>query len=332
MSALTPSPEQAEILTLGLDTIRIRAGAGTGKTTTVAMVISNLISEHSLDPERILGITFTNKAAAELADRVRSTITGVVDEGRQVEVHTYHGFAAQVLSEFGSLAGVDNRVKIITPTFSRQILSETFNHTSYQHLDITNITTLDKIRGLGDRLGDHLLDPGDLLVDIHPQDEIWDSRLEMLETLVRYGEDKRRLGVVDYGDLVTLSTEILRSFPGLAAEIRKRYQVVVLDEYQDTNPGQRVLLTTIFDDGFPVIAVGDEDQTIYEWRGASSENFELFPTHFRGAGGQPALDRSLTLNRRSAQVILDVANEIRRRGESRRRAARGTRSRRCTVR
>jgi len=311
MSPLTPSLEQAEILALGLDTIRIRAGAGTGKTTTVALVISNLIAKHSLDPERILGITFTNKAAAELADRVRSTIVGVVDEGRQVEVHTYHGFAAQVLSEFGALAGVDGRVNVITPTFSRQILSETFNHTTYQHLDITNRTTLDKIRGLGDRLGDHLLEPGDLLAQVHPEDETWDSRVEMLETLLKYGEDKRRLGVVDYGDLVTLSTRILHAHPGLATEIRNRYQVVVLDEYQDTNPGQRVLLTTIFGDGFPVIAVGDEDQTIYEWRGASSENFELFPEHFRGIDGRSARDRSLTLNRRSAQPILDVANEIR---------------------
>ncbi|MEX1133827.1 MAG: ATP-dependent DNA helicase [Acidimicrobiia bacterium] len=312
MRPLTPSPEQAEILTLGLDAVRIRAGAGTGKTTTVAMVISNLIANHSLDPERILGITFTNKAASELADRVRSTIAGAVDEGRQVEVHTYHGFAAQVLAEFGALAGVDSRVKVITPTFSRQILSETFHRTTYQHLEITNRMTLDRIRGLGDRLGDHLLEPQDLLGEEHPDDETWGSRVEMLETLQRYGEDKRRLGVVDYGDLVTLSTRILRSHPGLAAEIRDRYQVVVLDEYQDTNPGQRVLLTTIFGEGFPVIAVGDEDQTIYEWRGASSENFELFPLHFRGADGSPARDRSLTLNRRSAQTILDVANEIRR--------------------
>jgi DNA helicase-2/ATP-dependent DNA helicase PcrA len=276
------------------------------------MVISNLISNHSLDPERILGITFTNKAASELADRVRSTIAGAVDEGRQVEVHTYHGFAAQVLSEFGALAGVDSRVKVITPTFSRQILSETFHHTTYSYLDITNKGALDKIRGLGDRLGDHLLEPENLLGQIHPDDDTWNSRVEMLETLVKYGEDKRRLGVVDYGDLVTLSTRILLTHPGLAEEIRNRYQVVVLDEYQDTNPGQRVLLTTIFGDGFPVIAVGDEDQTIYEWRGASSENFELFPTHFHSADGQPVRDRSLTLNRRSAQPILEVANAIRR--------------------
>lgn len=311
MSALRPSAEQQEILDLGLDTIRIKAGAGTGKTTTIAMVIANLVDGHGVDPERILGITFTNKAASELADRVRSFLGPTVEEGRQAEVHTYHGFAAQVLSEFGALAGVDNRVRVITPTFSRQLLSETFHHTTYQHIDITSRGWLDKIRTLGDRLGDHLLTPARLLAASHPVDDIWPTRVEILHTLQRYDEDKRRLGVVDYADLVTLSTELLTRHPELAREIRDRYQVVVLDEYQDTNPAQRMLLTTIFDHGFPVIAVGDEDQTIYEWRGASAENFELFAGHFAAPDGRSAHDRALTLNRRSAPAILEIANQIR---------------------
>jgi DNA helicase-2/ATP-dependent DNA helicase PcrA len=134
----------------------------------------------------------------------------------------------------------------------------------------------------------------------------------MAETLTRYNEAKTELGVVDYSDLVTLSTLILRDHEGLARTVRDRYQVLVLDEYQDTNPAQRVLLTTIFRDGFPVIAVGDEDQTIYEWRGASAENFEQFLSHFPTAEGAPAHDRSLTLNRRSGPGILQIANEIRR--------------------
>ncbi len=317
MSDLKPSPEQQEILDLGLNTVRIRAGAGTGKTTTVALVIANLVENHRVDPERILGITFTNKAAAELADKVKEFLGTSVDEGRQAEVHTYHGFAAQVLGEFGALARVDGRVRVITPTFSRQLLTETFHHTSYDHLDITYPGSLDKIRTLGDRLGDHLLTPAHLLAGTDMSGDTWAKRIEMLETLQRYEADKRRLSVVDYADLVTLSTGLMARHPELAREIRDRYQTVVLDEYQDTNPAQRALLTSIFTDEFPVIAVGDEDQTIYEWRGASAENFELFAQQFRAPGGAPAHERALTLNRRSAPLILEVANEIRRRANPR---------------
>ena len=313
MSAFTPSTEQKAILDLGLDSVRIRAGAGTGKTTTVALVIANLVAAHGIDPERILGITFTNKAASELADRVKTFLGPAIDEGRQAEVHTYHGFAAQILAEFGALVGVDSRVRVITPTFSRQLLIETYHHTSYAHLDITNRRGVDRIRTLGDRMGDHLLVADDLLPQADPSQEVWALRCEMLETLRQYEADKRRLGVVDYSDLVTLSTTLLNRYPELAAEIRDRYQAVVLDEYQDTNPAQRALLTTIFGNGFPVMAVGDEDQTIYEWRGASAENFELFFEHFPAPGGRRAHERALTLNRRSAPVILDVANQVRRR-------------------
>ncbi|MGD2059707.1 MAG: ATP-dependent DNA helicase [Acidimicrobiia bacterium] len=312
---LTPTREQQDILDLGPTSIRVRAGAGTGKTTTVALVIANLVENHGIDPERILGMTFTNKAAAELAERVSQLLPESIDQSRQVEVHTYHGFAAQVLSEFGVLAGVDARSGVITPTFARQMIRDVFLDEPHTHLDMTNRHTLNQIRKLADQLGDHLLRPEAVrrAGEIHDDDDVWAARLEMVETLARYNEAKTELGVVDYADLVTLSTLVLREHPGLVPTIRDRYRVLVLDEYQDTNPAQRVLITTIFGDGFPVIAVGDEDQTIYEWRGASAENFERFLSHFPTGEGTPAHDRGLTLNRRSGDGILHVANEIRRR-------------------
>jgi DNA helicase-2/ATP-dependent DNA helicase PcrA len=310
--SLAPSPEQQAILDLGLTTIRVRAGAGTGKTTTVAMVIANLIDHHGVEPEQILGITFTNKAAAELADRVRETLGSEVDLARQPEIHTYHGFAAQILAEFGPLAGVDNRSKVITPTYSRQLMSETFFHRRYTYLDITYGGNLDRIRALGNRLGDHLLTPEDLLeAGEEREDEVWMKRMEMAETLQAYNEEKRRLRVVDYADLITLSARIVNTHPSLAQAIRDRYRALILDEYQDTNPAQRILLAAIFGDGFPVVAVGDEDQTIYEWRGASARNFVDFPQHFKTPEGERAHERGLTLNRRSSQQILDIANEVR---------------------
>jgi DNA helicase-2/ATP-dependent DNA helicase PcrA len=308
---IIPSEEQLRILELGLTSIKIRAGAGTGKTTTVAMLIANLIATEDLEPEQVLGITFTNKAASELADRVRS-IAGTEEPGRQVEVHTYHGFAAQVLAEFGPMVGVDTRLKVITPTFTRQLLSETYHRRDYAHLDITSTHSLDRIRRLGDRLGDHLLTPQDIL-GIPAVGEVEMARHEMAATLAVYEAEKRRLGIVDYADLVTLSTLIVRDHPELAGLIRDRYRVVVLDEYQDTNPAQRALIAAIFTNGFPVVAVGDEDQTIYEWRGASTENFEQFQTHFPRPDGHLAHLETLTLNRRSTKKVLDVANAVRQR-------------------
>ncbi len=310
---LRPTPEQQAILDLGPTSIRVRAGAGTGKTTTIAMVIANLVSNHGIDPELILGMTFTNKAAAELSSRVASLLPDNIDRSRQVEVHTYHGFAAQVLAEFGVLSGVDARAGVVTPTFARQIIRDVFFHRPYTHLDMTYQGTLDSIRRLGDQLGDHLLVPEQLIHagGIHAGDEVWDQRIEMAETLVDYNRAKRQLGVVDYADMVTLSARVLQENPALAETVRQRYRILVLEEYQDTNPAQRVLITTIFGMGFPVIAVGDEDQTIYEWRGASPENFERFIEHFPTPPGDPAHDLSLTLNRRSGPGILDIANVVR---------------------
>lgn len=312
---ITPTTEQRRILDLGPTSIRVRAGAGTGKTTTVALVIANLVEHGGVEPERILGMTFTNKAAAELAHGVARRLPDSVDQSRQVEVHTYHGFAAQVLSEFGPLVGADTRSGVVTPTFARQLIRDVFYDHGHEHLDMTNRQTLDQIRRLGDQLGDHLLRPEDVIraAAIHDGDETWAARVEMAETLARYNQLKSELRVVDYADLVTLSTRVLQEHPALASTVRDRYQVLVLDEYQDTNPAQRVLISTIFGDGFPVIAVGDEDQTIYEWRGASAENFERFIDHFPTADGERAHDEGLTLNRRSGQGILDVANVIRRR-------------------
>ncbi len=311
MSGPSPSAEQQSILDLGLTSVKVRAGAGTGKTTTVAMVIANLVASHGVEPEQVVGITFTNTAAAELADRVRE-LSGVADPARQAEVHTYHGFAAQLLAEFGPLAGLDTRFGVITPTFARQILKDVVMRSSPADLNITWDGTFDRIRMLRDRMGDHLLTPADILA--HEDDtEKGQLRREIAEILAGYSEEKRRLGVVDYADLVTMSAGLMTDNPDLAALVRGRYRVVVLDEYQDTNPAQRVLLRAVFGAGFPVIAVGDEDQTIYEWRGASAENFERFEEHFPRPDGGRAHLRSLTLNRRSTSTILEVANVIRRR-------------------
>lgn len=311
MSEFIASAEQQAIIDAPNGPMRIAAGAGTGKTTTLAHRIARLI-DGGTDPERILGITFTNKAAAELADRVGEVLTGVVDPARTVDIHTYHGFAHQILTEFGPLVGIERDTQLITPTFARQLYHDAIEGGVYQKLNVTWAGILDRPARLGAALSDNLATADDLAAMAPSEpDDLWIERLELLGLIGRYEAEKRRLGVADFGDLIGRAHEFAARFPDLADRIRGRYDAVFLDEYQDTNPAQRELLRLLFGNGFPITAVGDADQTIYEWRGASLANFAGFSEHFPTADGSPSPTLPLTVNRRSGQQILDLANRVR---------------------
>lgn len=306
-----PAPEQQAVVDYPLAPVRVAAGAGTGKTATIAMRIVRLVTELGIEPEAILGITFTNKAAAELGDRIRTALGSAVDSGREVEVHTYHGFAHQILREYGALVGVERGTGLITPTFSRQLIEVVMAGVDLPALNPANRANVDDIRSLGSSLGDNLLVPQDIKIPDPPPNKGWESRTSLLTALVSYQQEKTRRGVIDYSDLILAAFRLVDNFPEVAREIRSRYRAVMLDEYQDTNPAQRELLRKLFGGGFPVTAVGDVDQTIYEWRGASPHNFSHFPDHFLTGEGKTAATLPLTLNRRSLPVVVNVANAVR---------------------
>lgn len=308
-----PSTEQAAIIESPVASTRIAAGAGTGKTTTLARRVVHLVRDQQIAPEAILGITFTNKAAQELSDRIRSALAGTLEPGREVSVHTYHGFASTILQEFGALVDIERDTDLVTPAFSRQMLTEIAARSAYRFFDPTTRGAIERLRRLGSQLSDNLLLPSELEPpgQVAPDDEVWGERLEMLATLELYEREKRRLGVADFGDLILRAHRLVSTHPDIADAISGRYEAVLLDEYQDTDPGQRELLRELFAGNTPVMAVGDADQTIYEWRGASKANFERFSEHFAPNDGSPVAAFPLSLNRRSGPEILAVANEIR---------------------
>jgi len=312
MTPIEPTPEQRAIVEHPMGPLRVTAGAGTGKTTTMALRLAHLVEANDLDPEQALGITFTNKAAGELAARLREYLPGFSAEGREVEVATYHGFAHGLLREFGPLLGVPRDVQVITPGYVRQLLRDALGAKVRTHLDLTVPgRRTDELVRLSSALGDHLTDPEAVREHLVGVPEVDDTRGEMAEAIAAYRDRKRQLGVVDYADLVTLAHGLLTGLPEVAERIRGRYRVVLLDEYQDTNPGQREMLRALFGGGFPVTAVGDSDQTIYEWRGASPANFDRFPEHFPLASGKASHSLDLSTNWRSAASIVDVANRVR---------------------
>jgi len=310
------TPEQQAIVDYPLAPLRVAAGAGTGKTTTIVLRLKALIA-NGIEPESALGITFTNKAAGELSDRLRIEFPDLTADGREVQVSTYHGFAYEVLREFGALVGVERDTTVIGPAHQRQLIEEGLGAVPYDNLDLTYPRGIvDKAFTLAGQVGDNLLDAADVRSAAptrENRDEVWETRLELLSLVDSYARAKASIGVVDYGDLVGRAHRLVIRHPSIAERIRSRYQVVLLDEYQDTDPAQRELLRSVFGDGFPVTAVGDSDQTIYEWRGASRLNFDGFVHHFANADGTDATTLPLTLNRRSDRSILEFANSIRRR-------------------
>ena len=313
MSDFPLTPQQRAVVAYDLLPLRVAAGAGTGKTSTIARRLQSIVAS-AIPPEAALGITFTNKAAGELSDRLRSLLPELAQTGREVEVTTYHGFAYSLLQEFGAFVGVERDAAVIGPGYVRQLLHDGLGSEVFAALDMTSPPhRVSEAATLAGQLGDNLKTTADLLAAApEPADEVWGARLELARIIAGYEEEKRRLGVVDYADLIRLAYRLVADQPSIAARVRSRFAVVLLDEYQDTAPAQRKLLEAIFGDGFPVTAVGDSDQIIYEWRGASLANFEGFPTDFATPDGTPAITLPLTINHRSTRRILDAANEVRR--------------------
>lgn len=306
-----PSPEQEQVIHHGLEPLRVTAGAGTGKTSTLAYRMVRLMDRFGIRPHEVLGVTFTNKAADELGQRIRRILDQAPGPGEGVNVSTYHGFAMRLLATYGALVGMERDTRIITPVLSRRILRECVAEAPFELVDASNTTrVVDDLLKLSGELADNLLRPH-ALIEAPAPGEVETRRAELAKALVSYEEAKLRLGVRDYGDLIRLAVELAGEHPFVADRIRDTYRCVLLDEYQDTNPAQQELFALLFGHGIPVTAVGDLDQTIYEWRGASPANFGSFPTRFRRRDGSEPLTLRLTVNHRSGRRILDLSNRIR---------------------
>ena len=317
-----PSEEQLAIISYKDEPLRVAAGAGTGKTTTIVARIAHLV-ESDLDPARILGVTFTNKAADELNQRVLAAI-GSDQDDRVPEISTYHGFAASILDEFGAHVGYDRSAMLMDEGHRSELASRVLRSVHTPELDLTSLPTRrNEMLTLASSLTDNLIGAeavrhaapvGLETIPLDDADQFtraWRKRLALIEAVEIFEDEKRRLGLLEYGDLIRLAVQVVQDSPSVANEISARYDAVVLDEYQDTDPAQRQLLTALFASRVPVIAVGDTDQTIYEWRGASAENFSAFPHDFPLIHGGPSPTLPLSENRRSDRVILDLANLIR---------------------
>ena len=326
-----PTDEQWTAIAWPLEPCVLIAGAGSGKTSVMAARVVYLalgalgrVDAPGVMPGNVLCLTFTNKATENLRLRVRRALAHLdLAEGEEPEIMNYHGFAASLLDRYGVLAGFEPGARVINQAQREELCGRVLDRMTFEHAAATYQPSLvSKILELDDQLQNHRVAPAEALAWLHDRLETLknhksersyraaEERIELTEAAIVYRELKTELGVIDYGDQIDRAIEIVTRFPDVVADHRARFQAVLLDEYQDTNVAQAELMAALFGNGHPVIAVGDPDQNIYAWRGASLYNLFRFPEDFPRADGTPAARLPLYTNFRSGARILAAADTV----------------------
>ncbi|MGP3985202.1 ATP-dependent helicase [Streptomyces sp. 3N207] len=339
------TPEQTACITAPPAPQVIVAGAGSGKTTVMAARVVWLVGTGQVAPDRVLGLTFTNKAAGELSERVRKALLragvtdpdpvapgGVLDgaEPGEPQISTYHAFAGRLLTEHGLRLGIEPTVRLLADATRFQLAAGVLRAAPgpFEALTKSVPALVEDLLALDAELSEHLVTPeqlrehnAELLAGLEgarltndklrkvPQTTR--ARDELLGLVEEYRVRKQAKERIDFGDQIALAAR-LAGMPEVGRALREQFSVVLLDEYQDTSVAQRILLAGLFGQGtgHPVTAVGDPCQAIYGWRGASVANLDDFPHHFPHADGSPARRQSLSENRRSGGRLLHLANGL----------------------
>jgi DNA helicase-2/ATP-dependent DNA helicase PcrA len=332
-----PTPEQIAIISAPVEPLLVVAGAGSGKTETMASRVVWLVANGYARPDEILGLTFTRKAAGELAHRVRTRLGQLVRHlGRddaftgEATISTYHSYAARVVTEHGLRAGFEPSARLLTEAARWQIVDSLVRSYTGEMTGLNRApgTVTDDVLALAAELAEHLVDPdalaawtgrffaevtgrpGRVYKDVADILDRQRHRLTLLPLVRLYERRKLDLEAMDFGDQMARAALVARDHPEVGAIERGRFRIVLLDEYQDTSHAQVTMLNALFGGGHPVTAVGDPCQSIYGWRGASAGTLDRFPAEFTGPGGSDAWVLNLTKSWRNRPEILRVANEL----------------------
>lgn len=335
----SPTDQQVAVIESELAPALVIAGAGSGKTETMASRVVWLLANGLVAPGEILGLTFTRKAAGELAERIRHRIgqlaaTGIVTDPLDVldppSVSTYNSFANAIFRDNAIFLGRESDGSILPEASAWQLARSIAVASGDARLAGTE-RSLEQITNavlnLSHELSENVVDPTEVqemarrfsaLAELpnggkgeYPEAlKIISTVSELpmlLDLATQFAEAKSRRGFVEYADQVMLALQVVRSVDRVRRDLRNRYKVVLLDEYQDTSVVQTWLLSELFG-GHPVMAVGDPNQSIYGWRGASAANLEQFATGF--GAGSAVTTFALSTSWRNGHGILRAANTI----------------------
>ncbi|GAA1118160.1 ATP-dependent DNA helicase [Nesterenkonia jeotgali] len=366
-----PTAEQQAVIESGLDPMLVVAGAGSGKTATMADRVVWLVANGIVRPDQILGVTFTKKAAGELRERITRKLEQLleaelispadvvpVEVSDTVEhadisellapaVSTYHSYANTLVTEYGLQIGLEPETQLIGEAKAWQLVHRLVSAYDRAEVLVEAEQSAGNLAGYVMRLAgdcaEHLQSPE--AVEAHLDVELarvdaWEQagaelkgkqidlvralrvRREMAELVRRYQEKKLTDGLMDYGDLLRFAAQIAQDVPSGGEAEREKYKVVLLDEFQDTSYAQLALFSSLYGAGgsgggmgHAVTAVGDPNQSIYGFRGASAGQLFDFPQSFPAVDPdtdqrRPAALLQLTKAWRNGERILDVANRL----------------------
>jgi DNA helicase-2/ATP-dependent DNA helicase PcrA len=311
------NPQQREAVETTEGPVLILAGAGSGKTRVITFRIAYLIEKMGVMPESILAVTFTNKAAAEMVERVEKLVGGL--SVAKPVISTFHSFCVRVLRRDIEALRIPSTVP------GQPAIGLTKNFVIYDESDQQQV-----VKGIMRRLGldDKQLTPRNVLSRISwaknhmldPQEIYLQSADPKTEKIAHIFEEYRKelvkANAMDFDDLLLEAMRLLKSVAAVREYYNRRFRYLLVDEYQDTNRPQYELMRLLAGAGHNVCAVGDEDQSIYSWRGADIRNILEFERDF-----PEAKIVRLEQNYRSTQNILEaasvvVANNVRRKGKN----------------
>jgi DNA helicase-2/ATP-dependent DNA helicase PcrA len=343
-----PTDEQAAVIAAPPGPMVVIAGAGAGKTETMAARVVWLVANGYADSGQVLGLTFTRKAAGQLLRRVRSRLARLAGAGLRATsadaepatVSTYHAFAGTLLRDHGLLLPIEPDTRLLSETELWQLAFRVVcDYPGLLDTDKSPATITAMVLRLSSALAEHLVDTADLrdthlelerLVNTLPAGPYqrdrgpsqWLLRLlavqherTQLVPLVDALHTRMRADVVmDFGQQMAEAARLAVAHPEVGEELRSRFRVVLLDEYQDTGHAQRVALSALFgggvDETLALTAVGDPIQSIYGWRGASATNLPRFATDFCRGDGTPAPTVELRTSWRNPPQTLRLANAV----------------------
>jgi superfamily I DNA/RNA helicase len=294
LSKLNPQQREAVVTIEG--PLLVLAGAGTGKTRVITCRIAHMIGQ-GIDPASILGMTFTNKAAREMRERLDQMVDPA--KARKVCLGTFHAFCARMLRKDIAYAGQYNsNFSIADESDQKGLLRQAAAELGYSKED----APVDQAASFIGDCKNKMLWPPDAV-------EYAEREYPAKAPLARiYGKYQRLLelqNTVDFDDLLLLALKILDKSPEVLKRYQETYKYLMVDEYQDTNAAQFELLKRLCGTRNNICVVGDDDQSIYGWRGAEVENILDFPKLFPGAK-----EIKLEQNYRSTNKILETANSV----------------------